>query len=295
VAPTGNDRHNAGARGRDGAAFSEQPPPRAKRADQRARPQRRDQPGRRDAGERRQPTGRSAEQERYDGPDLPADISGRELDPAVRRALRGLPDKLADRVARHLVAAGRAFDEDPETAYQHTLAARSRAARLAVVREACAEAAYAAGHYAEALAEFRAVRRMTGAADYLPVIADCERALGRPERALQIARDPAVGTLDEAGQAEMQIVSAGARRDLGQPAAAAQALAGPARRARSRTPAATRLRYAYADALLASGETEAALEWFHRAAGSDTEGRTDAVARAAALEGLELSDTADQP
>jgi tetratricopeptide (TPR) repeat protein len=295
VAPTGNDRRNAGARGRDGAASSEQPSSHAKRTDQRARPQRRDLPGRRETAQRHQPAGRSAEQERYDGPDLPADISGRELDPAVRRALRGLPDKLADRVARHLVAAGRAFDEDPETAYQHTLAARGRAARLAVVREACAEAAYAAGHYAEALAEFRAVRRMTGAADYLPVIADCERALGRPERALQIARDPAVGTLDEAGQAEMQIVSAGARRDLGQPAAAAQALAGPARRARSRTPAAARLRYAYADALLASGEPEAALEWFHRAAGSDTEGSTDAVARAAALEGLELSDTADQP
>ena len=67
----------------------------------------------------------------------------------ITQQLRGLPEKLAARVARHLVAAGLLLDTDPETAYQHTLAARARAARIAVVREACGEAAYAAGHYAE--------------------------------------------------------------------------------------------------------------------------------------------------
>src|SRR5690242_10711567 len=92
---------------------------------------------------------RSAEQARYDGPPLPEDITGKELDRSIAAQLKGLPEKLAARVARHLVAAGRLIDSDPETAYQHTLAARSRAARLAVVREACGEAAYAAGHYAE--------------------------------------------------------------------------------------------------------------------------------------------------
>ena len=105
---------------------------------------------------------RSAEEQRYDGPEIPADVTARELDPGVRRQLRTLPDKLAERVARHLVAAGRLLEEDPEAAYQHTLAARARAARLAVVREACGEAAYAAGRWAEAHAEFRDVRRMTG-------------------------------------------------------------------------------------------------------------------------------------
>ncbi len=43
--------------------------------------------------------------------------------------LKGLPEKLAARVARHLAAAGMLVDEDPETAYQHTLAARARASR----------------------------------------------------------------------------------------------------------------------------------------------------------------------
>ena len=74
------------------------------------------------------------------------------------------------------------IDDDPETAYQHSLAARTRAPRLAVVREATGEAAYAAGHYAEALAELRAAKRMNGATAYLPIMADCHRALGNPRR-----------------------------------------------------------------------------------------------------------------
>ncbi len=78
-------------------------------------------------------------------------ITGKELDRSVIAQLKGLPEKLAARVARHLAAAGMLIDEDPETAYQHALAARARASRLAVVREAVGESAYAAGHYAEAL------------------------------------------------------------------------------------------------------------------------------------------------
>ena len=91
-----------------------------------------------------------------------------------------MPEKLAARVARHLVAAARFMDSDPEVAYQHTVAARARAARVAVVREACGEAAYAAGRFKDALTEFKAARRMGHGAIYLPMMADCERALGRP-------------------------------------------------------------------------------------------------------------------
>ena len=129
--------------------------------------------------------------------------------------LKGLPEKLAARVARHLAAAGMLVDEDPETAYQHTLAARARAPRLAVVREATGEAAYAAGHYAEALAELRAAKRMNGATAYLPIMADCHRALGQPEQALKLAKSPSVVNFAPEAKAEMTIVEAGARRDLG--------------------------------------------------------------------------------
>jgi tetratricopeptide (TPR) repeat protein len=221
---------------------------------------------------------------------IPAEITGRELDRAVERQLRALPEKLALRVARHLVAAGRVIDTDPQLAFQHTLAARSRAARLAIVREAHGEAAYAAARYAEALTEFRAVRRMTGSADFLPAMADCERALGRPRRALAIAAEPAVRQLDAAGRAEMLIVAAGARLDLGQPEAAVLALEPAVTGAPGRTPQATRLRYAYAEALLACDRLREALEWFHRAAADDAEDSTDAAERAAALEGLQMLD-----
>jgi tetratricopeptide (TPR) repeat protein len=238
-------------------------------------------------------TPRSADQARYDGPPIPDDITGRELDRSVRQQLRTLPEKLAARVARHLVAAGRLIEIDPETAYQHTLAARSRAARLAVVREASAEAAYAAGHYQEALTEFRAVKRMSGNPAFLPVIADCERALGRPERALKIAQDPAISELSPADRVEMLIVAAGARLDMGQPEAAALMLESQAVGSRARSTPAARLRYAYAEALLAAGRSSDALEWFHRAAASDAEGVMDAAERAAALEGIELVDTVE--
>ena len=77
----------------------------------------------------------------------------------------------------------------PSSAYAHAEAARRRAARLPIVREAAAETAYAAGHYDVALSEFRALRRMTGSHDYLPVMADCERALGRPHNALKLAKE----------------------------------------------------------------------------------------------------------
>ncbi len=86
---------------------------------------------------------------------MPEDVTGAELDRDVRRALSSLGDFTAKEVARHLVMVGRLLDDDPEAAWQHALAARARAARIGVVREAAGLAAYHAGHYAEALAELR--------------------------------------------------------------------------------------------------------------------------------------------
>jgi tetratricopeptide (TPR) repeat protein len=223
-------------------------------------------------------------QAEYDGPPIPDDITGQEIDRAVSAQLKSLPDKLAARVARHLVAAARSMDSDPETAYRHALAARARAARVPVVREAVGETAYAAGHFKEALTEFKAARRMSGSSIYLPMMADCERALGRPERALALAKDPAVVDLDEAEQIEMKIVESGARRDMGETAAAIAVLDGRELRSRSRASWVPRLRYAYAEALLSDGQTESAREWFERAAGVDSEGYTDAAERVAELE-----------
>jgi tetratricopeptide (TPR) repeat protein len=202
----------------------------------------------------------------------------------VSAQLKGLPEKLAARVARHLAAAGLLIDSDPEAAYQHTLAAKSRAARLAVVREATGEAAYAAGHYAEALAELRAAKRMNGATAYLPIMADCHRALGHPEQALKLAKSPSVVNFSSAAKAEMTIVEAGARRDMGQLDAALRTLEHAPLTSKSREAWVVRLRYAYADTLEAAGRETDALAWFHRTHAIDSDEITDAAARADALE-----------
>ena len=157
---------------------------------------------------------------------------------------------MADRVARHLVAAGQVIDEDADLALQHAIAARRIASRIAVVREAVGLAAYAAGDWATAIAELRTYHRMSGLQTHLAEIADCERALGRPERAIDLFRGADREALDKAGAIELLIVAAGARGDLGQHDAAVAMLQVRELTTEEDAEWAARLRYAYADALL---------------------------------------------
>jgi tetratricopeptide (TPR) repeat protein len=226
---------------------------------------------------------------RENEPPVPEGVDTRSLHASVRAELRGLPKELAEIVAAHLVVAGRLVDDDPELAYAHAEAARRRAARLPIVREAAAETAYAAGRYDVALSEFRALRRMTGTQDYLPVMADCERAVGRPHNALKLAREADRVGLDPALRIEMIIVEAGARRDLGQEEEARRLLerAVAAARPTAVPPlAVARLRYAYADALLHAGREAEARQWFAAAAQLDHDQETDAQQRVDELNGL---------
>lgn len=211
-------------------------------------------------------------------------MTGDELDPDVLAELGSLSKGAARAVARHLVMAARLLDEDPELAYRHTLEARRRAARIGVVREAAGVAAYTAGRYGDALAELRAARRITGSAEYLPMMADCERGLGRPRRALDLAADPATTGLPQDSRIEMLIVAAGARRDLGDIEAAVVSLQVPELRSQSNAPWVARLRYAYADLLEAAGRRDEARRWFVRALDADTEDETDAADRVAQLD-----------
>jgi tetratricopeptide (TPR) repeat protein len=221
-------------------------------------------------------------------PALTDDITAAELDAEVRRDLRGLQRDTAEAVARHLVAAGRLVDEDPGLALEHARFARARASRIAVVREAAGIAAYHAGEWAEALGELRAARRMGGGPGHVAVMADIERALGRPERALELSRGPEVRELDRAEGIELAIVAAGARRDLGELDAAVVSLQIPELDAARRDPWSARLFYAYADNLLAAGREPDALQWFVHAADADEDADTDAARRIAELTGEEL-------
>lgn len=235
-------------------------------------------------------------------PPLP-DVDIRLLPRSVKAELRGLPAELAERVGPHVLAAGELIDIDPELAYRHALVARRLASRLPIVREAAAETAYAAGEFAAALSEYRALRRMNGGSEYLPVIADCERALGRPEEALKVAEQAREEGLDITGAIEMRIVEAGARADLGQSAEARRLLKQQIQTAKNDRRVtggeAARLRYAYADLLLTAGDTTAARDWFAAAAALDGEGVTDADDRVAELDGsattvIEFDDSEDE-
>lgn len=188
--------------------------------------------------------------------------------------------------------AGRLAEEEPELSYRHAKAARRLASRVGIVREAAGIAAYHAGEWAEALAELRAARRL-GAGDdaYLPLMADCERGLGRPERALDLIKSPEAEKLDPMGRVELRIVESGVRRDLGQYDAAVVTLQIPELRDRRLRPWSMRLFYAYADALVEAGREGEAADWFARAAAADRDGDTDAAERYAEIEGLHILDT----
>lgn len=216
-------------------------------------------------------------------PVIDDDVTGRELDKDIRQELATLAGPVAGTVARHLVMAGRLIDSDPELAHRHAQHARSMGGRVAVVREAAGFAAYAAGDYQSALTEFRAARRISGRVDFLPVMADCERGVGRPEKALELTDDPQAARLPADSRAELAIVAAGALRDLGRPEQALQRLtrALPARPPNEQWVA--RVQYALGDLLAELGRTEEAVSAFAAAEAGDTEGSLGAGDRVVEL------------
>ncbi|KAA5827199.1 tetratricopeptide repeat protein [Saccharopolyspora hirsuta] len=203
----------------------------------------------------------------------------KELDAEVRRELLPLPKGLADKVALHLVAAGQLVDEDAEKALAHARFARQKASRIPSVREANGLAAYLAGEWSEALSELRAARRIAGGPGHLAMMADCERALGRPERAVELARSQEATQLEQEDAVELRIVAAGARRDLGEVEASVVSLQIPELDPQRQDPWSARLFYAYADNLLAAGREREAFTWFVHAAHADDEEETDAPER----------------
>lgn len=205
--------------------------------------------------------------------------------------MRTLPGDLADAVARLLVAAGLA--DDAELGYRYAVAARELAARVGVVRETCGIAAYRAAKWAEALAELRAARRLTGQDSYLPLMADCERALGRLDRALELVTGPSTQGLSRDTQIELRIVESGIRRDQGFPEAGVVALQIPELTDDKKRAGSARLCYAYADALADAGRGDEARYWFGKAAAADLEGHTDAAERAEDMDMLVFEDLQD--
>lgn len=200
-----------------------------------------------------------ADQER--SPDIDADVTGKELDRGTLKEIGGLDERPGTWVAKHLVMAGRYLDEDPALAFQHALAASRKGGRLARVREAVALTAYAAGEYQDALREFRTYRRMTGDDTHIAAQVDCERALGRPEKALQLAAEVDQERLDRTARVELVMVVSGVREDMGDLAGAHEALQIPELDRRRGYPFSPRLFQRQADVLSALGREDEAARW----------------------------------
>lgn len=188
-------------------------------------------------------------------------MTGQELDRGTLKEVNGLDERPAAWVAKHLVMAGRYIDVDPALAFQHALAASRKGGRLSRVREAVALTAYAAGEYAEALREFRTYRRMTGDDTHIAAQVDSERALGRLEKALQVAAEVDASRLDRAARVELAMVVSGIREDSGDLQGAHEALQIPELDRRRGYPFSPRLFQRQADVLAVLGRKDEARAW----------------------------------
>lgn len=212
----------------------------------------------------------------------------------MHHQLRTLSKENAEGVAQHLVMVAALLEADDFVgAEAHAETAVRRAGRVPAAREALGLVAYRKGEWARALSEFRTARRLSGSSHLLALMVDCERGLGRPERALELATSPEAATLAVEDRVELAIVVSGIRRDLGQLEAARLALEVPQLKGSARKPFFARLAYAYAEVLLALGREREARDWFARAAAADHELETDAAERLAELDGIVLTDLLD--
>jgi hypothetical protein len=224
-------------------------------------------------------------------PRIAEGVTGKELDRSVHQQLRTLSKENAEGVSQHLVMVAALLEvDDFSGAEAHAETAVRRAGRVPAAREALGLVAYRKGEWARALSEFRTARRLSGSSHMLALMVDCERGLGRPERALELAMSPEAKTLAVEDRVELAIVISGIRRDLGQLDAARLALEIPQLTSSSRKPWTARLAYAYAEALLALGQVDEAREWFARSADADDDLETDASDRLAELDGIVLTD-----
>lgn len=217
--------------------------------------------------------------DRANEPEIPADINPKELDPAIRQELRSLSKDNADKVAGHLIMAASLMDSDSDRALAHARAAKERGGRVSITRETLGIAAYHSGQWKEALNELRAARRMAGGPGLLAVMADCERGLGHPDKAVEIGTSEEAAQLDPEQRAELAIVVAGAHHDLGETEEALFVLEPETSSSDLPEFTALRVMYAYADALVTAGRVDDARTWFRKAEHSDEHGVLDSTER----------------
>ncbi|WEV76236.1 helicase [Bifidobacterium sp. ESL0800] len=148
-------------------------------------------------------------------PRMPKGMEWSMLSKDEKERLRGLSKEHAENIGLHILAAYSLEADDPKAARDHAEWVAHQASRIDFSRETLAFIAYRQGDYKTALKEFRTAHRMNGYTDYLPFIADCERGLGNPKRAIEMAMSDDAKALTGESKAEMFLVYAGALGDLG--------------------------------------------------------------------------------
>jgi len=189
---------------------------------------------------------------------LPRDV----LNELNRVARSGKEQQAAARLERAVQLLERG---DSRGAVSEAQKAKELAPRSTSVREVLGMALYQQGRWREALSELQTYRRISGRADQNHLIADAERGLGRPERAVPLAEEALAGRgVPIEAKGEAVIVAASALADMGR---FDQAL-GLLRRVRTRDdvarPEVIRVWYVIADILEKAGRPKEAAEQFRK-------------------------------
>jgi tetratricopeptide (TPR) repeat protein len=169
----------------------------------------------------------------------------------------------APKVRELVVEAAHAIDEERyEDAIAPLLDAKRKAPRSVYVRELLGIAYHRLGRWKEAARELAAYKRLSDRRDRDPEIADCERALGRPEKAVDILADLEPDELPDEVFIEALVVHAGALGDLGRYDEAVAVLESGPMQPDVVTVEHLRLWYALADALEGAGRRRDARVWW---------------------------------
>jgi len=205
----------------------------------------------------------------------------REIEEGIRRSAR--PAQQTDVMSRVARAIDRLERDDPRGAVPEAERAKALAPRSAAVREVLGMAYYGVDRWKDAVTELKAYKRISGRTDQNHLIADCYRALGRPEEAVPLAdeviRDRRA---PNEAKAEAVIVAASALADRERYPEALALLA----RAKTREDIAQaytlRLWYVRGDILAKAGRNEEAAAEFRKIMRHDS-AAFDAAERLAAL------------
>ena len=236
----------------------------------------------------------------------PPPKGARRAGPAARRANRPSTHTrkhdaahLSDEIVRELQATARptkaeilvqVFSEavgafmagDLDEAIRLGEQAKHIALRSTTVREFLGLAYYHAERWKQAATELSTFRRISGAADQNPVLADCYRAMEKPQRALELCDEVVPGESEPSVLYEAAIVGAGALADMGRIDDAIARLERLELRPEAAEEHHLRAWYVLADLLARRGRYTQAREWFEAVAAVDPE-LTDAPERAARL------------